>query len=159
MNWRIGQGYDVHKLIPGRPLVIGGMIVPYDRGLLGYSDADVLLHAITDALLGGAALGDIGRHFPNEDRNFSGANSRDLMREAARRVAKAGFYIVNVDSTVIAQQPKLSKYIPSMRGNIAIDLDIHDNAINIKAKTNENLGYIGRGEAVEAQAVVLLTSR
>ncbi|WP_225721689.1 2-C-methyl-D-erythritol 2,4-cyclodiphosphate synthase [Candidatus Vallotiella sp. (ex Adelges kitamiensis)] len=158
MNFRIGQGYDVHRLILGRPLVLGGVTVPYEYGLFGYSDADVLLHAITDALLGGAALGDIGHHFSTADPNLAGANSRVLLREAARRVAQAGYHIVNVDSTMIAQQPKLAKYIPSMRENIAIDLDVNSVVINIKAKTNENLGYLGRGEAVEAQAVVLLAS-
>ncbi|CAG7601887.1 2-C-methyl-D-erythritol 2,4-cyclodiphosphate synthase [Candidatus Vallotia tarda] len=156
MNLRIGQGYDVHRLILRRPLVLGGVMVPYKYGLLGYSDADVLLHAIIDALLGGAALGDIGRHFPDTDPKFLGSNSRILLREAARRVAQAGYRIVNVDSTIIAQHPKMSQYIPSMRENIAIDLNVNDDAVNIKAKTNENLGYLGRGKAIEAQAIALL---
>jgi 2-C-methyl-D-erythritol 2,4-cyclodiphosphate synthase len=158
MNLRIGQGYDVHALVPGRPLVLGGVTVPYERGLLGHSDADALLHAITDALLGAAALGDIGRHFPDTDAHFAGADSRVLLREAARRVAQAGYRIVNVDSTVIAQQPKLGKHIPAMCENIAADLGLNGNAVNVKAKTNEKLGYLGRGEAIEAQAVVLLAS-
>ncbi|MCG1054731.1 2-C-methyl-D-erythritol 2,4-cyclodiphosphate synthase [Mycetohabitans sp. B5] len=158
MNLRIGQGYDVHVLVPGRPLVLGGVTVPYECGLLGHSDADALLHAITDALLGAAALGDIGRHFPDTDPHFAGADSRMLLREAARRVAQAGYRIVNVDSTVIAQQPKLAKHIPVMRENIAADLGLDGDAVNVKAKTNEKLGYLGRGEAIEAQAVVLLAS-
>ncbi|MCF2133939.1 MULTISPECIES: 2-C-methyl-D-erythritol 2,4-cyclodiphosphate synthase [Burkholderiaceae] len=158
MNLRIGQGYDVHALVPGRPLILGGVTVPYECGLLGHSDADALLHAITDALLGAAALGDIGRHFPDTDPHFAGADSRVLLREAAQRVAQAGYRIVNVDSTVIAQQPKLAKHIPAMRENIAADLSLGGDAVNVKAKTNEKLGYLGRGEAIEAQAVVLLAS-
>ena len=156
MSLRIGQGYDVHALVPGRPLILGGVTVPHDRGLLGHSDADALLHAITDALLGAAALGDIGRHFPDTDAHFAGADSRVLLREAARRVGQAGYRIVNVDSTVIAQQPKLGKHIPAMCENIAADLGLSLDAVNVKAKTNEKLGYLGRGEAIEAQAVVLL---
>ncbi|WP_323072379.1 2-C-methyl-D-erythritol 2,4-cyclodiphosphate synthase [Mycetohabitans endofungorum] len=158
MNLRIGQGYDVHALVPGRPLILGGVTVPYECGLLGHSDADALLHAITDALLGAAALGDIGRHFPDTDPHFAGADSRVLLREAAQRVAQAGYRIVNVDSTVIAQQPKLANHIPAMRENIAADLSLGGDAVNVKAKTNEKLGYLGRGEAIEAQAVVLLAS-
>lgn len=158
MNLRIGQGYDVHALVPGRPLILGGVTVPYECGLLGHSDADALLHAITDALLGAAALGDIGRHFPDTDPHFAGADSRVLLREAAQRVAQVGYRIVNVDSTVIAQQPKLAKHIPAMRENIAADLSLGGDAVNVKAKTNEKLGYLGRGEAIEAQAVVLLAS-
>ncbi|WP_133648889.1 2-C-methyl-D-erythritol 2,4-cyclodiphosphate synthase [Paraburkholderia flava] len=156
MDFRIGQGYDVHALVPGRPLIIGGVTVPYDRGLLGHSDADVLLHAITDALFGAAALGDIGRHFPDTDKQFFGANSRVLLRECAARVAKAGFSIVNVDSTVIAQAPKLAPHIDAMRANIAEDLGLPLDRVNVKAKTNEKLGYLGRGEGIEAQAAVLL---
>lgn len=156
MDYRIGQGYDVHALVPGRPLVIGGVTVPYERGLLGHSDADVLLHAITDALFGAAALGDIGRHFPDTDERFAGADSRVLLRECAARLAKAGFAIQNVDSTVIAQAPKLAPHIDAMRANIAEDLGLPLARVNVKAKTNEKLGYLGCGEGIEAQAVVLL---
>lgn len=156
MNFRIGQGYDVHALVPGRPLIIGGVTVPYERGLLGHSDADVLLHAVTDALFGAAALGDIGRHFPDTDARFAGANSRVLLRECAARIRQAGFTIVNVDSTVIAQAPKLAPHIEAMRANIAEDLALPLADINVKAKTNEKLGYLGRGEGIEAQAIVLL---
>ena len=156
MNCRIGLGYDVHALVPGRPLIIGGVTVPYERGLLGHSDADVLLHAVTDALFGAAALGDIGRHFPDTDAHFAGANSRVLLRECAARIRQAGFTIVNVDSTVIAQAPKLAPHIEAMRANIAEDLALPLADINVKAKTNEKLGYLGRGEGIEAQAVVLL---
>ncbi len=157
MDIRIGQGYDVHQLVPGRPLVIGGVTVPYDRGLLGHSDADVLLHAITDALFGAAALGDIGRHFPDTDKQFYGANSRVLLRECLRRVEEAGFTLINVDSTVIAQAPKLSPHIDAMRACIAEDLKLPLDRVNVKAKTNEKLGYLGRSEGIEAQAAVLLT--
>ncbi|CAM2193118.1 2-C-methyl-D-erythritol 2,4-cyclodiphosphate synthase [Paraburkholderia sp. A1RI_3L] len=156
MDFRIGQGYDVHALVPGRPLIIGGVTVPYERGLLGHSDADVLLHAITDALFGAAALGDIGRHFPDTDTRFAGANSRVLLRECAARVKQAGFAIANVDSTVIAQAPKLAPHIDGMRANIAADLELPLDRVNVKAKTNEKLGYLGRGEGIEAQAAVLL---
>ncbi len=156
MDFRIGQGYDVHALVPGRPLIIGGVTVPYERGLLGHSDADVLLHAITDALFGAAALGDIGRHFPDTDANFAGADSRVLLRECVARLAKAGFTIENVDSTVIAQAPKLAPYIDAMRANIAEDLGLPLSRVNVKAKTNEKLGYLGRSEGMEAQAVALL---
>lgn len=156
MDYRIGQGYDVHALVPGRPLVIGGVTVPYERGLLGHSDADVLLHAITDALFGAAALGDIGRHFPDTDERFAGANSRVLLRECAARLAQAGFAIQNVDSTVIAQAPKLAPHIDAMRTNIADDLSLPLARVNVKAKTNEKLGYLGRGDGIEAQAAVLL---
>ncbi|QGZ61533.1 2-C-methyl-D-erythritol 2,4-cyclodiphosphate synthase [Paraburkholderia acidisoli] len=157
MDLRIGQGYDVHALVPGRPLVIGGVTIPYDRGLLGHSDADVLLHAITDALFGAAALGDIGRHFPDTDTQFYGANSRVLLRECLRRVQEAGFTLINVDTTVIAQAPKLAPHIESMRATIAEDLQLPVDRVNVKAKTNEKLGYLGRSEGIEAQAAVLLT--
>jgi 2-C-methyl-D-erythritol 2,4-cyclodiphosphate synthase len=156
MNYRIGQGYDVHALVPGRPLIIGGVTVPFDRGLLGHSDADVLLHAITDALFGAAALGDIGRHFPDTDPRFAGSDSRVLLRECAARLAQAGFAIENVDSTVIAQAPKLAPFIDAMRANIAEDLGLPLTRVNVKAKTNEKLGYLGRSEGIEAQAAVLL---
>jgi 2-C-methyl-D-erythritol 2,4-cyclodiphosphate synthase len=156
MDFRIGQGYDVHELVEGRALIIGGVHVPYERGLLGHSDADVLLHAITDALFGAASMGDIGRHFPDTDHDFAGADSRVLLRETFRRVSEAGFAIANVDSTVIAQAPKLAPHIEAMRANIAEDLELPIARVNVKAKTNEKLGYLGRGEGIEAQAVVLL---
>jgi 2-C-methyl-D-erythritol 2,4-cyclodiphosphate synthase len=156
MDFRIGQGYDVHQLVEGRPLIIGGVTIPYELGLLGHSDADVLLHAITDALFGAASLGDIGRHFPDTATEFKGADSRVLLREAMKRVTEAGFDIANVDSTVIAQAPKLSPHIEAMRVNIAADLDLPIDRVNVKAKTNEKLGYLGRKEGIEAQAAVLL---
>ncbi len=156
MDFRIGQGYDVHQLVPGRPLIIGGVTIPYERGLLGHSDADVLLHAITDALFGAAALGDIGRHFSDTDPRFKGADSRALLRECASRVAQAGFAIRNVDSTIIAQAPKLAPHIDAMRANIAADLDLPLDRVNVKAKTNEKLGYLGRGEGIEGQAAALV---
>ncbi|CAH2770893.1 MAG: 2-C-methyl-D-erythritol 2,4-cyclodiphosphate synthase (EC [uncultured Caballeronia sp.] len=156
MDFRIGQGYDVHQLVEGRPLIIGGVNIPYERGLLGHSDADVLLHAITDALFGAAAMGDIGRHFPDTDADFAGADSRVLLREAFSRVSEEGFVIVNVDSTVIAQAPKLALFIEAIRANIAEDLELPLTRVNVKAKTNEKLGYLGRKEGIEAQAAVLL---
>ncbi|POA97799.1 2-C-methyl-D-erythritol 2,4-cyclodiphosphate synthase [Chromobacterium sinusclupearum] len=154
--FRIGQGYDVHQLVAGRPLILGGVEIPHEKGLLGHSDADALLHAITDALLGAAALGDIGRHFPDTAVEFKGADSRVLLREAAARVRAAGWRPVNVDSTLIAQQPKLAPHIDAMRANIAADLGLDVGAVNVKGKTNEKLGYLGRCEAIEAQAVCLL---
>jgi len=157
MNIRVGQGYDIHQLVAGRPLIIGGVHIDYERGLLGHSDADVLLHAITDALFGAAGLGDIGTHFPDTALEFKGANSRVLLTEAARRVRALGWEIGNVDSTVIAQVPKLAPYISSMREAIAADLGIAADTVNIKAKTNETLGALGRTEGIAAQAVVLLT--
>ncbi|KMY85727.1 2-C-methyl-D-erythritol 2,4-cyclodiphosphate synthase [Candidatus Paraburkholderia calva] len=156
MDFRIGQGYDVHQLVEGRPLIIGGVTIPYERGLLGHSDADVLLHAITDALFGAASLGDIGRHFPDTATGFAGADSRVLLREAFRRVSEADFDIANVDSAIIAQAPKLAPHIDAMRANIAADLELSIDRVNLKAKTNEKLGYLGRKEGIEAQAVVLL---
>ncbi|MBR8122855.1 2-C-methyl-D-erythritol 2,4-cyclodiphosphate synthase [Burkholderia multivorans] len=159
MDFRIGQGYDVHQLVAGRPLIIGGVSIPYERGLLGHSDADVLLHAITDALFGAAALGDIGRHFSDTDAAFKGADSRVLLRECVARVKAAGFAIQNVDSTVIAQAPKLAPHIEAMRANIAADLALPLERVNVKAKTNEKLGYLGRGEGIEAQAAALLVKQ
>lgn len=153
---RVGQGYDVHALVPGRKLILGGVDIPHDRGLLGHSDADALLHAITDALLGAAGLGDIGRHFPDTDPEFSGADSRVLLREAARRVREAGYEVGNVDASVIAQAPKLAPHIPGMVKNLAEDLGIPAGACNVKAKTNEKLGFEGRQEGIVAQAVVLI---
>lgn len=154
--FRIGQGYDVHRLVEGRPLILGGVRIEHDRGLLGHSDADALLHAITDAVLGAAALGDIGRHFPDTDARFLGADSRVLLREARARVAAAGWQIVNIDATVIAQAPRLAGHIDAMCATIAADLQLPPGAVNVKGKTNEKLGYLGRGDAIEAQAVCLL---
>lgn len=156
MNLRIGQGYDVHRLVAGRPLILGGVTVPFDKGLDGHSDADALLHAITDALLGAAALGDIGKLFPDTAAENKDADSRDLLRRAYAAVRTAGWQVVNVDSTVIAQQPKLRPHIDAMRANIAADLDVDIGVVNVKAKTNELLGYLGRQEGIEAQAAVLL---
>ena len=153
---RIGQGFDVHALVVGRPLIIGGVEIPYGRGLLGHSDADVLLHAITDALLGAAALGDIGRHFPDSDPQFRGADSRALLREAVRRVRAAGFAPVNIDCTIIAEAPKMSPYVALMAANIAADCGIEVGVVNVKAKTTERLGFTGRGEGIAADAVALL---
>ncbi len=158
MNIRIGQGYDVHRLVEGRPLILGGVTIPHSKGLLGHSDADALLHAITDALLGAAALGDIGKLFPDTAAEHKDADSRYLLREAYQAVQRAGWRVVNVDSTVIAQQPKLRPHIDAMRANIAADLGLPPECVNIKGKTNEKLGYLGREEAVEAQAVVLLAA-
>ncbi|KZE25354.1 2-C-methyl-D-erythritol 2,4-cyclodiphosphate synthase [Crenobacter luteus] len=154
--FRIGQGYDVHRLVEGRPLILGGVTLPFDKGLLGHSDADALLHAITDAVLGAAALGDIGRLFPDTDPAFEGADSRVLLREAVRRVNAAGWRVVNVDATLIAQAPRLAPHIDAMRANIAADLGVAPDAVNVKGKTNEKLGYLGRQEAIEAQAVCLI---
>lgn len=153
---RVGQGYDVHQLVVGRPLILGGIEIPFERGLLGHSDADALLHAITDALLGAAGLGDIGRHFPDTAEAFRGADSRVLLREALARVQVEGWQVVNVDSTLIAQQPKLAPHIPAMVKVLSQDLGVPASCVNIKGKTNEKLGYLGRCEAIEAQAVVLL---
>ena len=156
LPWRIGQGWDVHALVPGRALVIGGTTIPHPSGLLGHSDADVLLHAITDALLGGAGLGDIGRHFPDTDARFAGADSRLLLREALQRVRAAGWRPANVDCTVVAQAPKLAPHVPAMVEAIAADLGLPASSVNVKAKTSERLGYTGRGEGISAQAVVML---
>ena len=156
MNIRVGQGYDVHQLVEGRDLILGGVNIPFEKGLLGHSDADALLHAITDALLGAAGLGDIGSHFPDTVAEFKDADSRVLLREAYQSVQALGWKVVNVDTTVIAQKPKLAPHIPVMRANIAADLGLSENCVNIKGKTNEKLGYLGRMEAIEAQAAVLL---
>ena len=156
MNIRVGQGYDVHQLVEGRDLILGGVNIPFEKGLLGHSDADALLHAITDALLGAAGLGDIGSHFPDTAAEFKDADSRVLLREAYQSVQELGWKVVNVDTTVIAQKPKLAPHIPAMRANIAADLGLPENYVNIKGKTNEKLGYLGRMEAIEAQAAVLL---
>ncbi|MCO6505001.1 MAG: 2-C-methyl-D-erythritol 2,4-cyclodiphosphate synthase [Snodgrassella sp.] len=153
---RIGQGYDVHQLVARRPLILGGVNIPYSKGLLGHSDADALLHAITDALLGAVAFGDIGKLYPDTDADNKNANSLALLRGAYQLVQQAGWQLVNVDTTVIAQQPKLRPYIDQMRYNIAAELNVPIEVVNIKGKTNEKLGYLGRGEAIEALAVVLL---
>jgi len=153
---RIGHGFDVHQLVAGRKLIIGGVEITHDRGLLGHSDADVLLHAICDALLGAAALGDIGKHFADTDAKFKNIDSRILLREVARLVGNAGFRIGNVDATIIAQAPRMAPHIALMVENIAADLGIAMNAVNVKATTTEKLGYTGRGEGIGAQAVALL---
>jgi 2-C-methyl-D-erythritol 2,4-cyclodiphosphate synthase len=153
---RIGEGWDIHALVPGRKLVIGGVEIAFERGLLGHSDADVLLHAITDALFGAAGQGDIGRHFPDTDDRWRGADSLALLAEAARRVREQGLRIGNVDSTVIAQAPKLSPHVGAMRERIARALDIAPTQVNVKAKTAEKLGPVGEGLAIEARAIVLL---
>ena len=156
MQLRIGEGWDTHALVPGRKLVLGGIEVPYERGLLGHSDADALLHAITDAVLGAAGLGDIGRHFPDTDERFRGADSIVLLSEAASRARQAGWRIVNVDSTVVAQAPKLAPHIEAMRSRIARALGLAAVDVNVKAKTAEKLGPVGMGQSIEARAVVLL---
>lgn len=153
---RIGEGWDVHALVPGRALVIGGVTIDHPSGLLGHSDADVLLHAITDALLGAAGLGDIGSHFPDTDAAFRGANSAALLTEAARRVRSAGYGVGNIDSTVIAQSPRLAPHIAAMRSNIAAALAVEMDQVNVKAKTAERMGPVGQGLAMEARAVALL---
>lgn len=153
---RIGQGYDVHQLVIGRKLIIGGVEIPHERGLLGHSDADVLLHAICDALLGAAALGDIGRHFSDSDAQFKNIDSRILLRKVAGMISEHGFQIENLDATIIAQAPKMSPYIQQMVNNIAADLRVEKNVVNVKATTTEHLGFAGRGEGIAAQAVVLL---
>ncbi len=156
MNFRVGQGYDVHRLVAGRKLILGGVEIPHETGLLGHSDGDALLHAITDALLGAVAQGDIGRHFPDSDPRYQGADSRVLLRAAVALLAERGWRPVNVDATIIAQQPKLAPYAGAMVANVAVDLGISPDSVNIKGKTNEKLGYLGRQEAIEAQAVVLV---
>ena len=153
---RIGQGYDIHALVAGRALIIGGVTIPHDKGLQGHSDADVLLHAICDALIGAAALGDIGKHFPDTDPRYKGADSRVLLRAVVQLLHGNLYRIVNVDCTVIAQAPKLAPYIEAMRRNIADDLDIAFEDINVKAKTAEHLGSLGRKEGIAAQAVALI---
>jgi 2-C-methyl-D-erythritol 2,4-cyclodiphosphate synthase len=157
MNFRIGEGWDIHALVAGRKLMLGGIEVPYHLGLLGHSDADVLLHAITDALLGAAALGDIGTHFPDTDAQFKGADSSVLLAEAARRVRAKSFEIGNIDSTIIAQAPKLMPFMPTIRARLAQTLGITLDQINVKAKTAEKMGPVGLGQAMEARAMVLLT--
>lgn len=159
LPFRIGQGYDVHALVPGRPLIVGGVYIESPVGLLGHSDADVLLHAITDALLGAAGLGDIGGHFPDSDPQYAGADSRALLRATRGKLAEAGWRVGNVDATVVAQKPRLAAYLPAMCAAISEDLGIAADAVNVKAKTHERLGFEGRGEGVAAQAVALLLPR
>ena len=159
MTMRIGSGFDVHALVPGRRLVLGGVDIPYDRGLDGHSDADVLLHALADAILGALALGDIGRHFPDTDPRWKGADSRALLRHVAALAAERGFAIGNVDVTVIAQAPRIAPHVAAMRANIAADLGCDEGAVSVKATTTERLGFTGRGEGIAAQAVALLATR
>ena len=156
MTLRIGQGFDVHALVAGRRLVLGGVDIPFHLGLEGHSDADVLLHAICDALLGAAGLGDIGRHFPDTDAQYSEIDSRMLLRDVAAKVAAQGYRIVNVDATVVAQAPRVSPHFPAMTGNIASDLGVMPAAVSLKATTTEGLGFTGRGEGIAAMAVALL---
>ena len=153
---RIGQGFDAHALVAGRKLVVGGVEIPHHKGLAGHSDADVLLHAICDALLGAAALGDIGGHFPDADAKFKDSNSRALLKEVAKKISAQGFRIVNVDATIIAQAPRMAPHVAKMIGNIAADLGLKPAQVSVKATTTENLGFTGRGEGIAAQAVVLL---
>ncbi len=156
MNLRIGEGWDTHALVVGRPLILGGVTIPHTHGLAGHSDADALAHAITDALFGAAALGDIGRHFPDTDPAFAGADSMRLLAEAVQRVRSAGFEIVNIDSTIVAQAPKLAPFIGAMRQRMAAVLGVAQEQINVKAKTAEKMGPVGEGRAIEARAVCLL---
>ena len=153
---RIGQGFDVHALVAGRRLVVGGVAIPHDKGLEGHSDADVLLHAICDALLGAAGLGDIGRHYPDTDPAFKGADSRSLLRDVSKKLKAKGLKTVNVDATIMAQEPRMAPHVARMVENIAADLGIAPAAVNIKATTTEHLGFIGRAEGIAAQAVVLV---
>jgi 2-C-methyl-D-erythritol 2,4-cyclodiphosphate synthase len=156
LPFRIGQGYDSHRLVEGRKLILGGVEIPHEKGLLGHSDADALLHAITDAILGAAALGDIGKHFPDTAEQFKGADSRVLLREALKRVQATGYVVGNIDCTIIAQRPKMAPHIAQMAAHIAADLGVDVGQVNVKAKTNEKLGYLGREEGINAEAVALL---
>jgi 2-C-methyl-D-erythritol 2,4-cyclodiphosphate synthase len=156
MNFRIGEGWDIHALVEARPLILGGIHVPYSKGLLGHSDADALLHAITDAVLGAAGLGDIGRHFPDTDAQFKGADSGVLLAEAMRRVRATGVELGNVDCTIVAQAPKMAPHIEAMRQRIAEILGVNLSQVNVKAKTSEKMGPVGTGQAIEARAVALL---
>ncbi len=155
---RIGQGYDVHRLVEGRDLILGGVKIPYEKGLLGHSDADVLLHAIMDALLGAAALGDIGQHFPDNDPKYRGISSVALLKEVGRLLEEQGYVVENIDATVIAQKPKLAPYRPQMRKNIADALHLQESQVNVKATTEEGLGFTGTGEGISSQAIVLLAN-
>lgn len=156
MEFRVGQGYDVHPLVPGRKLILGGVTIPYPLGLHGHSDADALLHAITDAVLGAAGLGDIGRMFPDSDERWKGADSRVLLRGAVAAVRAAGWRVGNVDCTVIAQAPRIAPHVAAMRANIAADLGVAPDCVNVKGKTTERLGFAGRGEGIASEAVALL---
>lgn len=156
---RIGQGYDVHRLVDGRKLILGGVEVPFEKGLWGHSDADVLTHAIMDALLGAVGMGDIGRHFPDSDPAYAGADSLHLLAEVMKKLADAGWLVENVDSTIIAQRPKLADYIPKMRQNLALTMGVLPEQVNVKATTEEKLGFTGSGEGIAAQAVALLIKR
>ena len=156
---RVGQGFDVHAFAEGRKLVLGGVEIAHERGLAGHSDADVLIHALADALLGAAALGDIGMHFPDSDPAYKGADIRVLLREVARKLAAAGWRVVNVDATVIAQAPRLAPHIPAMVANLAADLGLASSAVSVKATTTERLGFTGRGEGIAAQAIALIEPR
>ena len=158
MSFRIGQGYDLHRLVEGRPLILGGVTIDHSKGLLGHSDADALLHAITDALFGAAALGDIVRHFPDTDPAFKGADSRELLREAIKLVREAGWEIVNVDATIVAQAPKLAPYMPQIQQSVADCLGVAMAQVNVKAKTKEKCDAVGEGLAIETQAIALLQS-
>ncbi|MEW5891748.1 MAG: 2-C-methyl-D-erythritol 2,4-cyclodiphosphate synthase [Pseudomonadota bacterium] len=157
MDWRIGHGFDVHAFAAGRKLIIGGVEIPYDKGLAGHSDADVLLHAICDALLGAAGLGDIGRHFPDSDPQYQGIDSRKLLRHVVALVNAGGWRVGNVDATIIAQAPKMAPHIPAMQAHIASDLNVAAAAVNVKATTTEKLGFTGRGEGIAVEAVCLLS--
>jgi len=159
MTMRIGTGFDVHALVAGRPLILGGVAIPHPRGLAGHSDADVLLHAITDALLGALALGDLGMHFPDSDPRWKGADSRVLLRHVVARVSGMGWEVGNVDATVIAQAPKIAPFVATMRANVAADLGCDPARVSIKATTTERLGFTGREEGIAAEAVVLLALR
>ena len=153
---RLGQGFDAHKLVEGRRLIIGGVTIPHPRGLDGHSDADVLLHAICDALIGAAALGDIGKHFPDSDPQYKGVDSRKLLRETAALLKKNGWRVANLDATIIAQEPRMAPHIAAMVANIAADIGVASRDVNVKAKTTEKLGFTGRGEGIAAEAVVLI---
>jgi len=153
---RVGHGYDVHRLVEGRKLILGGVDVPYEKGLLGHSDADVLLHAVSDALLGAAGLGDIGRHFPDTDQKYKGVSSRKLLRTVSEKLREEGYAVGNIDCTISAERPKLAGYIPQMAANIAGDLGVGVSSVNVKATTTEGTGPVGRGECIEATAVCLI---
>lgn len=153
---RIGHGYDVHRLVEGRDLILGGVKIPYEKGLLGHSDADVLLHAVSDALLGAAGLGDIGRHFPDTDPRYKGADSLELLRQVYRKISEKGYRVGNIDVTMIAQRPKLKDYIPQMQANIAAAVGTAPDRVNVKATTEEKLGFTGTGEGMSCHAVCLL---
>ena len=156
---RVGHGYDVHRLVEGRKLILGGVEIPWEKGLLGHSDADVLLHALMDAMLGAAALGDIGQHFPDSDERYAGADSLQLLAEASRLLTEAGYRLVNVDCTILAQRPKLMPHVPAMRANIARVLGVELDAVSVKATTEEGLGFTGDGSGIAAHAVVLIERR